>query len=572
MKASETRLLKFMGSSEQQLVIPIFQRTYSWTHEHCEQLWNDVVQIATDDKAQHHFIGSVIYIHEGLYQVSSIQRMMVIDGQQRLTTVSLMLLALARVEETLREKIYEMFLWNKWEPQDEDTRYKLWLTRGDRAALRSLVDYAPAPERATHRILENFRWFVKQIDASNLDARTLYQGIDKLLIVDVSLDRNHDNPQRIFESLNSTGLALSESDKIRNFVLMRLPPDEQETLYNRYWYPMEQRFRQARDWNAIDWFMRDYLTAKTGNIPNIRAVYPAFREYLRSSEQSATKVVPEIEIFSRYYEQCLFPERCDDPEIRQTLANLNLLRVDVARPMLLGLFDDHERHGILSKEALREILQLVESYVVRRAVCRIPTNTLNRTFATFLQQLDKEHYLNSVKRVFLSLLRSRRFPVGYKVQEDDAFGDDDEFGVAFTCDPLYWSLSGWRLKFLLDRLENIGRKEPANVNEYTIEHILPQNPNLSQEWQDMLGSEWREVHDLVVHCIGNLTLTGYNPELSDRPFHEKRDIEGGFSSSPLWLNRGIGQLESWGEDEIRERSDRLYEQALKIWPYPQLDD
>ncbi len=577
MKASETQLLKFMNQRDQQFVVPIFQRNYSWSDKECSQLLDDICRVAQDDAEQHHFVGSVIYILEDIFHSSSIQRLLVIDGQQRLTTISLLLLALANAEENgqvdnrFRDRVYDRYLLNTEQPEGDDSRYKLWLARGDRTAFCNLIDCTAEIEQSSHRIIENYNWFRRQVAATTIDVQTLYHGISKLLIVDVSLKRGQDDPQRIFESMNTTGLDLFEGDKVRNFVLMKLRPDEQERLYNRSWFPMERRFDPASTQNEIDFFIRDYLTTRTGVIPNIRAVYPAFKEHLQFSLRPIDEVVDELELYSRYYEQCLFPNKCEDKVIRTFLDNFNYLRVNVVRPVILELFDDHFGSRILDLHSLREILRLFESYVVRRAIVGIPTNTLNKTFATFLRQVDKDDYLNSVKRIFLSLDRSRRFPAGFDLADIHALQSDDEFGVAFRCEPLYWRLSSWRLKFVLHRIENYRRKEPVDTNVFSIEHILPQNENLRPEWKEMLGESWSETWDTWVHNIGNLTLTGYNSEMSDRPFDKKRDIEGGFASSPLWLNRGLGQLERWTKEQMVARRDRLYCRALQIWPYPQLD-
>ncbi len=562
MKASETGLLEFMSKSDHQFAIPIFQRSYSWNEDHCLQIWDDVCRVADDDDESGHFIGSIVYVHDGIYHSTSVKELMIIDGQQRLTTLSLLLLALANDENggpsfsQLSEKLREQYLLNKWQQREDFTRYKLRLTRSDRDTLCTLIDGIEQPSNASRRILENYEFFQKRIAHSGRDSQSLFKGIQKLLIVDISLDRDHDDPQRIFESLNSTGLELSHSDLIRNHVLMGLSQTEQEAQYNNYWFPMERRFDDIDNPDEIDWFIRDYLTAQTREIPRIGAVYPAFRRFIRSGGRSTTEFVAELEVYSRYYAKWLFPHLCGDPVVRQTIENLKSLRVDVARPMLLELFDDNERHGKLTTEELRQILHLVENYVVRRAVCGVPTNTLNRTFANILRQVDKSDYVNSIKSLFISYARSRRFP------------DDREFREAFTYNHLYW-LSNWRLQFLLSSLENFKRKERVNIVEFTVEHILPQNEKLSIEWIRMLGGNWRDVQDRYVHTIGNLTLTGYNSNLSDRPFSEKLDMEGGFADSPLRLNEGLGKLDSWGEREIKNRARRLLRKALQIWPYPQ---
>jgi predicted transport protein len=372
--------------------------------------------------------------------------------------------------------------------------------------------------------------------------------------VDVSLNREHDNPQLIFESLNSTGLDLSQADLIRNFVLMGLEPKEQEDIYNHYWYPMEQSFAHGEQEAYFDRFMRDYLTLHTGHIPNIRDVYSEFKSYVRDKpDRPLQDVVADVYNYSKRYVRIAF-SRAEDKEINTVLEDINTLKVDVAYPFLLELYGDYEQ-GRLTREEFIEVLRLVESYVFRRAICGIPTNSLNKTFANLSKELDKDHYLESIKAAFLLKDSYRRFPV------------DEEFRSEFVIKDVY---NFRNRNYLLRRLENFDRKEPAKVEDYTIEHILPQNENLSPTWQQNLGERWREVQRQYLHTIGNLTLTGYNSELSDRPFQEKRDMKGGFRESPLRLNRSLANLEHWNEEEIKARAGDLAELAVQVWRAPEL--
>lgn len=564
MKATEANLLEFL-SIRKQLVIPIYQRTYSWTRSQCYQLWQDILRVATDDTVPAHFIGSIVYIQEGIYHATSTQQMLVIDGQQRLTTVSLLLLALANSidensaddEETYqinRETIQDYYLFNRLMKGEQ--AYKIMLTQSDKDTMIALLNGRELPANPSQRIAENYRFFVDAISKAPLNLDEIFHGISKLLIVDVSLDRQNDNPQLIFESLNSTGLDLTQADLIRNYILMGLSPADQEEIYNRYWYPMEQRFGHAEYASLFDRFMRDYLTiqSETGTIPNIGNVYNEFKKYLLGKD--VEEVVADVAHFSHYFVRLAFPERNQDPKIRAAIENINTLKVDVAYPLLLEVFDDFERHQLLTSEEFIEILELVESYVVRRAIVGIPTNSMNKTFATFKRDINKADYLNSVKYVFIALSGYRRFP------------RDEEFTKEFMAKDIYNLRQ--RRNYLLSRIENNGRKEWVNVEEYTIEHIMPQNPNLSQAWQAELGEDWKSIQAEYLHTIGNLTLTGYNPELSDRPFLAKRDMEGGFADSPLRLNRDLAQLQSWGRKEIKARAERLANLAIGIWHFPNL--
>ncbi|MGC4033093.1 MAG: DUF262 and DUF1524 domain-containing protein [Tepidisphaeraceae bacterium] len=560
MKATETKLLDFLKGPKQ-FIIPIYQRTYSWTLKQCEQLWRDIERAATDDTVSGHFIGSVVYIQKGLYQIASVPQLLVIDGQQRLTTVSLILTALGKSlqkegeqSEITQKKLTNYFLANAEE--DGDLRYKLLLTQSDRPTLMRLVDGKEPPEKASKRVTENFEFFKGKIAASKLDLNALYKGVGKLVIVDISLDREHDNPQLIFESLNSTGLELSQADLIRNYVLMGLEPKQQETLYTDHWFPMEQRFGQAEYAAQFDRFMRDYLTLKVGRIPNIREVYIEFKAYAKErgeGDDAVMTTVADIHRFSRHFVRIAL-EQDDDKELRQAIGDINTLKVDVAYPFLLELYDDHAS-GMISRDDLLHVLRILESYVFRRAICGIPTNSLNKTFATLSKSIDKSKYVESLTAALLLRDSYRRFP------------NDEEFTRELAVKDVY---SFRNRSYFLRRLENAGRKERVMIDEYTVEHIMPQNENLSQAWRAALGENWKEVHARYLHTLGNLTLTGYNSEYSDRPFLEKRDMKGGFAESPIRLNEGLKLVESWNEAEMIKRGERLAKKAATVWAIPSL--
>ena len=388
------------------------------------------------------------------------------------------------------------------------------------------------------------------------DVTPLCRGLEKLMVVDISLRRDQDNPQLIFESMNSTGLALSQADLIRNFVLMGLDPSRQEKLYTEHWRPMEVAFGQDAYSKHFDGFMRHYLTVKTGNIPRVGQVYEAFKIYSRGQEAVVADVdtlLPDLRKFADHYCALAFG-RFVEPDLATALQDLRDLEVDVAYPLLLELYDDYSK-GRLSVGDLVEAVRLIESYVFRRAVCAIPTNSLNRTFATFARSLRKARYLESIRAHFQQLPSYRRFP------------SDEEFQRELKVRDLY---NFRNRSYWLRRLENHGRKEYVAIGEYTIEHILPQTENLSKAWRDTLGENWREKRDTWLHTLGNLTLTGYNPEYSDRPFEEKRDMEGGFKESPLRVNEGLGEVVSWDADAIVDRAGRLARKAAEVWKGPSL--
>ena len=558
MKATEANLLEFIKKSNQ-FSIPIYQRLYSWTENECERLWDDIITTGSKDIPSH-FIGSIMYIEKGLYQISKPEPLLIIDGQQRLTTVSLLLEALARkigdneiINGFSERKIREYYLINPLE--EGDRKYKLLLSQNDRSTYISIIDQKEYPKEFSVRIKDIFEYFTNKIDElSENDIQNLCLGLLKLFIVDISLNRDHDNPQLIFESMNSTGKDLSQADLIRNFMLMRLEGDIQKRLYEDYWRPMEVEFGQEAYSSSFDSFMRHYLTMKTGNIPNIDEVYEEFKKYFYNSRRDNEEELKELKKYAAYFCSMALDKE-EDKELKEAFSNLRELKVDVSYPLLLELYNDY-KIGILSKNDFIEIIRLIESYVFRRAVCGIPTNSLNKTFASFGKSIIKEKYLESVKAHFNKMTSYRRFP------------NDEEFVTELTCRDLYnfRSRSYW-----LRRLENHDRKERVNVSEYTIEHILPQNNDLNLDWRRALGPDWEKIQQKYVHTIGNLTLTGYNTEYSDKFFTDKRDMKGGFRESPLKLNRGLANLETWNEETILQRAENLAKEALKVWQYPQLD-
>ena len=567
MKATEAKLIEFLKKSPQ-FVIPIYQRTYSWTEKECRQLWDDIVRTGRDDKLVAHFVGSIVYVEKGLSNLTTQEPLLVIDGQQRLTTLTLLLAALANAlekqEEGNREpvdgfsprKLRNYYLLN---PEEEGERhYKLILSQTDKASLIAVLDNVEQPKDQSLRVMANLDLFEELIAASRDDLATVCKGIAKLVVVDIALNRDQDNPQLIFESMNSTGRELSQADLIRNFVLMGLEPKLQTRLYEQFWRPMELDFGQEAYGTHFDAFMRHYLTVKTGEIPRLDGIYDAFKQHSRSTaaaQQGVEELVKDVRHYAHYF--CAMALGAEpDAELKLAFHDLRELKVDVAYPFLLELYHDYS-NGLLPKADFAAVVRLIESYVFRRAICTIPTNSMNKTFSTFTKALKKDRYLESIQAHFVMLPSYRRFP------------SDEEFRRDLQTRDLYnfRSRSYW-----LRRLENHGRKERVVVDEYTIEHIMPQNENLSAGWKSDLGAEWERVQQSWLHTLGNLTLTGYNSEYSDRPFKEKRDMEGGFKISPLKLNAGLGQLDTWNEVAIKTRAGSLAESALDVWQSPKLTE
>lgn len=567
MKATEANLLKFLKKSPQ-FVIPIYQRNYSWKAAQCRQLWTDLLKAGRQETVNAHFIGSIVYVERGLSNVTHHEALLVIDGQQRLTTSTLLIAALADhfekndISELLEtfsaKKLRNYYLLN---PDEEGERhYKLLLAETDKDTLLAILKGSPMPKELSMRIHDNFLLFKQLIQQHEDELEAICQGLAKLVIVDVSLERSQDNPQLIFESMNSTGLELSQADLIRNFILMGLEPKFQTELYKAYWRPMENSFGQAAYAAHFDAFMRHYLTAKTGDIPNVREVYTAFKEYAQAFNGNTKELVADIHKYATFYSAIALGSETN-LMLKEALHDLRELKVEVSYPFLLDAYNDY-MHDQLSADELVQVIRLVESYVFRRAICAIPTNSMNKTFAGLSKTLKKDRYLESVKATLLLLPSYRRFPNDVEFQRNIKTRDVYNFR----------SRSYW-----LRRLENYGKKERVVVENYTIEHILPQNKSLSNEWQAELGPEWKQIQQVWLHTIGNLTLTGYNREYSDFSFSYKRDEATdsngnpiGFANSPLKLNMGLGKVMTWNEDAIKTRAERLAIEAAKVWSFPQL--
>jgi uncharacterized protein with ParB-like and HNH nuclease domain/predicted transport protein len=557
MKASATPFLPFLHKANQ-FVIPIYQRNYSWDEKQCQQLWEDILRVGSNDAIPLHFIGSIVYVQGGHASVTAGAPLLVIDGQQRLTTLTILLEALARFTDKnepldgfTAKKISHKYLTN---PLEEDDRfYKLLLSDTDKETLKALIKNRELPKEFSIRIKENFEFFSDAISSNASRIVQICNGVNKLMIVDIALERDQENPQLIFESMNSTGKALSEADLIRNYILMSLEHDLQTDIYQSLWRPMELDFGQEAYGEQFDDFMRHYLTIKTGDIPRLSEVYEAFKEYAVkyfADGGNVKELVTDIRKYARY-----FVAMALDKEQNKKLSVLftdlfKNLNYGVAYPFLMEVYADFEGNAISEAEFV-EIIKLVESYVFRRLICQIPTNSMNKTFAEFMRHVDKSDYLSSVKGHLYQLKSYRRFP------------NDEEFSLLITQRDVY---NFYSRMYLFRKFENHGKKEFISVDNYTIEHVLPQNPNLSVEWQKELGSDWRAIQERYLHTLGNLSLTGYNSEYSDRPFSEKKSMAGGFAESPLRLNALIGKAEKWDESEIVNRAKSLALEAKEIWP------
>ena len=544
-------------NGNRQFLTPVYQRYYGWDIEQCTRLWNDIVEMQKKGRAGH-FVGSIVNIAEQVMP-TGIQKYMIIDGQQRMTTLSLLLLALRDYaikdpdDATINaRRIDSMLLNNEYENGNE--RYKLLLTETDRDILIRLVEKMPIPVDTRSKLLDNYKFFAGKIADKELQPAEVYESIGKLQIVNITLDRSIDDAQAIFESLNSTGKELSESDLIRNYVLMGLEPTEQTYVYEHFWRPMELLFVYGVQDSVMDKFFRDYLTMKIARIPKKDRVYEEFKLYHLNCEFSTIRdLCQDLLIYAKYYTDMVF-KRSSNPAFKSLYEDINDLRMAVSYPFLLKVHNDYA-DGVISEDDLKLIIRLCISYVFRRSICDIPTNSLDKTFATLRNEVKPDDYVNSIKAFFVMRDDYKEFP------------NDEKFAAAFVQRDIY---SMRTRNFILSQLENYGNKAPIVIENYTIEHIMPQNSSLSPEWQQMLGANWREVQKTYLHTIGNLTLTAYNSEMSDHPFKVKMDMEGGFKESALRLNAYVVKLTEWNEQRIKERAALLADKAKQIWPFPDM--
>ncbi len=447
------------------------------------------------------------------------------------------------------QKIQNRYLINSDEKGDK--KFKLFLSEPDRDTLLSLIDKdRRKPSEPSLKIMENFKLFEEWIRKNTDKLETIFKGLDKLMIVWIALKKEKDDPQLIFESMNSKGIELTQTDLIRNYIVMETEVEKQEDFYNQYWRAMEENFKQNE--KLFNRFVRHYLTIKTGKIPIEKRVYEAFKDYRQKKGIEIEDLLKDLQKYCGYFCQIAFKKEADK-DLNKALSFLVDLEMDVIYPLLLELYSNY-KDGVLSEQDFTSIIYLTESYICRRAMCGLGTNSLNKVFPSFTKHIQKDEYFKSLKAHFVYLTEKQRFP------------NNDEFKEHFITIDFYHFKKN---KYFLERLENFDTKEPVNTQECTIEHIMPQTLNL--EWERDLGENFQAIHDKYLHTIGNLTLTGYNKEYNNKPFKEKRDMEKGFKQSPLRLNQSLRDLEVFDEKEIEKRANYLADWALKIWTYPNLD-
>lgn len=558
MRGQVTEVLKVYGMQERQLVIPVYQRNYDWGLKQCQQLLDDLVDVI-QHKRPKHFFGAVVGQAEGTW------KWVVIDGQQRLTTVSLLMLALADLldegavtaqDGDLATRIRTSFLLLK--EKGDAPRFKLKPVKHDADAYAALFK-AHGEHVASSSVTANYRFFRERIPVLGIDMDDLWQAVERLEVMHLDLEP-HDDAQRIFESLNSTGLALSEADKVRNLVLMGLEVHEQERVYVDYWNRVE--LNVGYDTGA---FLRWFLVTRTTRTPRQDQVYEAFKKYMADTGLKGADLLTDVRRYSEYYRQIRAAET-GNQRVDLRLRRLNLLNSDVVLPLLMPLLEAFDT-GEITAADLAQCIRIIESYIFRRYISELPTNALNKVFATVHREVAR---LRPADRSFAEVL-------GYALRRrsgSGAFPDDAEFLQNLESKNLY-NFKGERRKYLFECLENLDSNETRDIargiedGSLTVEHVMPQT--LSDAWREELGPEAERIHDQWLHRLGNLTVTGYNSSYSNAPYTTKRTMDNGLRDSPFRLNREMRTAVTWDEEAMQQRTHRLSEDALSYWVYPQSD-
>lgn len=562
MKANENNILRFIGGTDKKFIIPVYQRPYSWKKENCVQLLKDLRDVYTYNY-ESHFFGSIVFVSQnnGVCEEHTI-----IDGQQRITTVSLLLLALRNYVTVHPElsinvnpnKITNAYLTDEY--SNNAKKLKLKLVQGDDEAYDNLIENKTPIEKTS--VTANYNYFYNEIGKMNpTEIEGLDSAITKLVIVSISLQpQNGDDPQLIFESLNSTGLDLEPADKIRNFVLMRMQSCEQERFYKKYWEPLESIVTRSE----MNRFIRYYLAVKTRKLSDEKKLYFEFKYYQEFSKKSIETIIIDMIEFANYYNIIGNPEKKKKP-YSSTLARINKMEIKTCVPLIMDLFKANAE-GYISDDEMCSSFEIIENYIVRREICDLPTNALNKVFVQLGAEIDNDieddgmSYYDAFKYEILKRSGKSRYP------------NDHDFEDKFMVYDLYNAKAAIK-KYILERLENYGNRELVAVEQLindgtlTIEHIMPQT--LTDDWKDMIGEKWELVHSKYKDTIGNLTLTAYNSDYSNSPFKVKKAMpEKGFKSSKLSLNDYIKQCESWSEAEIINRARILFKKAIKLWWLP----
>lgn len=544
--------------------VPRYQRTYSWSKEQCELLWQDLLQAGENDKK--HFLGCIITVNKG---TAIDQPVLIIDGQQRILTTMLLLEAMARSIDANEKSFGEVkssslrrIMCNK---DDEGTAApKISLSGDDRKHFSELIDGDRSESGLQSNIIKNFDFFSEEISKlSDKAAANLHEGLLKLEVVSIKLNENHDNPQQVFEDMNFKGKGLGASDLVRNHMLMDLSLEEQETLHNKFLLPMETCLHVGQK-NWLEDFLFDYLVVKkaqsVGQKGKAQRIYNEFRTFRKEVHFSREELLKDMKTHSGFYADIVDFSRVPPP-LRPALEDWISLSKQGPSQIMLALYASF-KEGCFDVNQFVRIIRLLESYFFRRQMCDLPQKARHDTFLALIQkiknnEIGRNSYLSGISKYFRELGAGK-----------DRFPQDEEFKASLLKKDIYSTGKGGYHKYVLSKLENYAHsKERFSPLSLTVEHIMPRK--LTPEWERDLGKGYAEVHENYLHKLGNLTSTGYNPELGRMTFIEKRDKpEIGFKASPLWLNQPLGKTKTWGKKQIEDRGKYLAERATKVWGLP----
>lgn len=563
MRANQLPINDFLQASNVQFVIPVYQRNYDWKTSECKELLNDIISVQINNRGTH-FIGSIVYVHDSIHLTNEVKEFVIIDGQQRLTTINILYVALYKhAKENGKtndsERLFNQVLTNQY-VQNESSKLKLKQTDTNSLAFKAIMNGTEKIFSNFSNVIENYNFFRSEITDANFE--TILNGLKRLIFVEISLERDKDDPQRIFESLNSTGLDLSQSDLIRNFILMDLEPKDQNRIFETIWSPIEENAKDmVKQTSLVSNFIRDYLTLKNKKIPNKDKVYLEFKHlYYDKKSDEYQQDLENIKSLSFHYKKLINPSIVADKEIRKELEYINRLEINVAYPFLLQVSEDAD-NGTVSKEDYIKILKLIQSYAWRRFIVGLPTNALNKIFMSLYSEIDTEEYYDSIAKYLLKKKGSAKFPT------------NEDLKTALRDKDLY-SAQPKNRNYMFEMLENYNNNEYVNTNNenITIEHIFPQNPHT--DWNNNLTAE--EIFlfkEKYLNTIGNLTLSGNNGALGNKSFTDKKVMnndgkEQGYNYSRLWLNTYLKTVDTWNTEAYENRMGMMYERFLKIWEFP----
>lgn len=557
MKASERKITKLFSESDTVFSIPVYQRDYNWQEKQCQRLFKDILQTGKNEKVSSYFLGSIVYIHDGIYGVGE-KEFHVIDGQQRMTTLTLLFLAIYfKLKGTIlakdADKIYNQYVVNPY--SEKEIKLKL-LPPEENLYILNKISHNKFNELEAFQdrnMLKNYLFFEKELENLSFDdMKHLSNGIEKLIYIDIALEKGKDDPQKIFESLNSTGLDLSQGDLIRNYILMDLERGEQNRIYKEIWIPIENNCKVSDGSEITSYvsdFIRDYLTLKTEKISSKPKVFETFKAYY---EKENDEKLEDMKKYSEAYSYIIKPSLEKDRDIQRELDYLKSLDKTVINTFLIGILKDY-KDNILEKDELLNILILLQSYLWRRYITEKPTNALNKIFQGMYGKISRSgnYYENLV-----DVLMAEDFPT------------DEELESALKLKNVYKDKE--KLNYVFKKLENYNHNELIDFEneKITIEHIFPQKPN--KAWKENYSDNELEQMISFKDTISNLTLTGSNSNLSNKAFHEKRDDEvHGYKNSKLYMNKYLGRLEEWNLLSMEARFESLYDDIIKIWKRPE---